>query len=168
MGNYPCALQQFDRVLSVYERTLAAEHPLRIMAMSDKANALRNLGIFDESLALHEAAVNLGRQVFKEDSDNQLCLENNMAIALGALGAHSEEAEVYKRQIRAYERSPLFGPTHVKAWGARSNLGSALVSLGRFAEAIPLLRDTLAAYDGMGLGPEHPLLGGIPQNYGKA
>ena len=43
-----------------------------------------------------------------------------------------------------------------------------LVELGRFSEAFPLLRDSLAAYDGMGFGPEHPQLGNIPQLYGRA
>ena len=40
--------------------------------------------------------------------------------------------------------------------------------MGKFTEAIPLLRDCLAAYDGMGLGPDHPRLGIIPRDYGKA
>ena len=168
MGNYPCALQQPDRVLSVYERTLPAEHPDRIMAMGYKANSLRDLCRIDESLALFEAALKLGRQVLKEDSADLLFLENGMALTLGGLGLYKEEAEVYPRVIRAYERSPLFGPSHADTWKSRSNLGRALIIQGKFSEAIPLLRDTLAAFDGMGLGREHPLLGTIPQFYGKA
>ena len=37
MGDYPSALQQHDRVLSVYERVLPANHPLRIIAMGSPA-----------------------------------------------------------------------------------------------------------------------------------
>ena len=61
MGNYPCTLQQYDRVLSVYERTLPAEDPLRILAMGDKAVALYRLGGLAESLALHKAALKRAR-----------------------------------------------------------------------------------------------------------
>ena len=77
MGNYPCALQQHDRVLSVYERVLPPKDPRRIKAMGNKANALRRQDKLDESLALYEAAVELGRQVFERDSDDLLVLEEH-------------------------------------------------------------------------------------------
>ena len=70
MGDRPSALQQYDRVLSVYERVLPATDPLRIGAMSSKAGGLLSVGRLDESLALFKAAVKLGRRVFKEDSDD--------------------------------------------------------------------------------------------------
>ena len=72
MGNNPCALQQHERVPSVYERELPEKHPLRIKAMGKKANALRHLGLLDESLSLYEAALKLGRQIFNGDSDDLL------------------------------------------------------------------------------------------------
>ena len=37
MSNYSSALQQYDRALSVYERTLPLKDPLRIGAMGHKA-----------------------------------------------------------------------------------------------------------------------------------
>ena len=52
MGNYPCALQQHDRVLSVYERELPPKDPRRIVAMGKKAGALRMRYRLDESLDL--------------------------------------------------------------------------------------------------------------------
>ena len=93
MGNYPCALQQHDRVLSVYERTLPVLDPLRIQAMGDKANSLYGLGRQNESLVLSSAALKLGRKVFKVDSDVLLSLENNLALTLGAAGKYKEEAD---------------------------------------------------------------------------
>ena len=153
---------------SLYERTLPAKYPLRINATGDKANALRCLGRLNESLALYKSAMKLGLQVFKKDSEDLLVLEGNMAITLCELGKHEEAAEVYDRVIEARERSPLYGPSDESTWGARSNLGIALVEMGRLTEAIPLLRDSLAAFDGMGLGPELPQLGVIPQLYGRA
>ena len=168
MNNFPCALQQHERVLSVYERVLPERDPRRISAMGDKANAFRRLKRLDESLALYEAAVKLGRQVFERDSEDLLVLEGNMATTLSQLGKHGKAAEVYERVIKAKERSARFGPTHETTWLSRVNLGMTLVELGKFSEAVPLLRDSLAAYDGMGLGREHPQLGILPQHYGKA
>ena len=136
--------------------------------MGDKANTLRMLNRLEESFALFEAALVLGRQVFTRDSDDLLVLEENMARTLSELGNHEEAAEVFKRCIKARERSPRYGPSHETTWSDRASLGRALVELGRFSEAVPLLRDSLAAYDGMGLGQEHPQLGVIPQQYGKA
>ena len=49
-----------------------------------------------------------------------------------------------------------------------SDLGQTLVNMDKFSEAIPLLCDSLAAYDGMGLGPDHPQLGFLPQHCGRA
>ena len=168
LGNYPSALQQHARVLSVYERELPSSHPDRIRAMGTKACALRLLCRLDESLALFKAALKLGRRVFVEDSDSLIVLEENMAHTLDHLGDSGAAAEVYERLIVVQERSPLYGPSHEQTWETRSKLGRTLVELGNVSAAIPLLRDALAAYDGMGLGPEHPRLGAIPQQYAIA
>ena len=168
MGNYPCALQQHDRVLSVYERDLPERDPRRISAMGHKANALRMLKRLDESLSLYEAAVKLGRHVFERDSAELLDLEGNMANILSELGKHEEAAEVYVRVIKTRERSPHYGPSHESTWHSRVSLGMTLVRQGKFSEAVALLRDSLASYNGMGLGREHPQFGIFPQQYGKA
>ena len=110
----------------------------------------------------------LGRQVFERDSGDLLVLEGNMADTLSQQGRHAEAAEVLERVIEARERSPRFGPSHASTWATRVSLGTALANQGKFSEAVPLLRDSLAAYDGMGLGSEHPLLGIIPHHLGKA
>ena len=159
---------QFDHVLSVYERMLSPKHPLRIKAMADKADALGCLGRLVESLALFKAALLLARQVFDHYSRILVALEVNMALTLGELGMYEEAAEVHERLMRAMERSPLFGPSDFDTWISRINHCRTVVVLGSFAEAVPLLQDSLAAFDGMGLGREHPVLGTIPQHYGEA
>ena len=168
MGNYASALQQHDRVLSVYERELPADHPNLISAMGNKASSLHAMGRLTESLALFKVASELGRRVFQADSDKLLVLEGNMANVLAELGQHEEAVEVHWRVLEVRERSPRYGPSHESTWQSRAFLGTALVDAGSFSEAIPLLRDSLAAYDGMGLGPEHPILGVIPHHYGRA
>ena len=147
MGNYPSALQQHERVLSVYKRELPEKDPRRINAMGHKANARRMLDRLDESLALYEIALQLGRQVFERDSESLLVMVGNMAATLSQLGKHEEAAAVYDRVVEAKERSPRFGPSHESTWKSRAGLGMTLVDLGRFSEAVPLLRDSLAAYD---------------------
>ena len=85
MGNYHSALQQHDRVLSVCERELPAKHPDRIRAKGRKAGALP-VGRLDESLALFQAAMKLGRRVFEVDSSALLALEANAATTLSQTG----------------------------------------------------------------------------------
>ena len=106
--------------------------------------------------------------MFERDSEDLLALEASMASALSQLGKDEEAAGVYERVLEAEERSPRFGPSHQSTWCTRANLGISYTDLGRFSEAIPLLHDSLAAYDGMGLGPEHPQLGSLPHHYGSA
>ena len=167
--NHTAALQQFDRVLSVYERTLPAEHPLRIGAMSHKASALRELGRLGESLDVFTVAIKLARHVFEEDSDLLVKLEKDIAKLLVALGNREMAAEVYERLIRVFERSPRFGSTHMRTWESRSSLGDTLVILGKFSAAIPLFRDSLAAYDSMGLAERrYPVVGFAFLSLGRA
>ena len=168
MGSYASALQQYDRVLSVYVRVLPADHPNLITAIGIKASSLYYLGRLTESLAFFMVASERGRRVFQADSNDHLVLERNMANVLAALGQHEEAVEVHSRLLEVKERSPRYGPSHVSTWQMRVNLGAALVNAGSFSEAIPLLRDSLDAYDSMGLGPEHPILGVIPHYYGRA
>ena len=149
MRNYSSSLQQFERMLSVCERTLPPKDPLRIQAMGDKAGALAQLGKLDESLALYKAAMKLARQAFEKDSPDLLVLEGNVAITLSELGKHEDAVEVYERVIEAREQLRRFGTSHETTWNARANLGMALLESGRFSEAIPFLRDSLAAYDGL-------------------
>ena len=167
MGNYTSALQQHDRVFSVFERELPAKDPDRVSVMDGKANALRQVGQLDESLALFKAALELVRRVFEVDSSELLALEGNTASTLSQLGRHKEAADVYECVMKVKERSPHYGPSHESTWETRSKLGRAFVEMGKFSEAVPLLCDSLAAYDGMGLGREHPQLGIIPQWLGR-
>ena len=127
-----------------------------------------NLRRLDESLALFKAALKLGRRVFEVDSSELLTLEENTVMTLSELGGHEEAAEVYKRLIDVREQWPLYGPSHETAWHIRSESGRAFVKMGKFSEAISLLRDSMAAHDTMGLGPEHPQFGIIPQQLGMA
>ena len=99
LGDQSSALQQHDRVLSVYERVLPATDPLRISAMGSKAGALDSVGRKEESLALFKAAVKLGLKVLKEDSNELLWLEGGMANALTQSGMREEAVEVYKRRF---------------------------------------------------------------------
>ena len=168
MGNYPSALQQHDRVLSVFERILPATHPLRVWAVGRKANALRLAGRQAESLVLFKAALKQGRRVFAEDSGELVALKENMASTLADLGELEDSAGMYERLIEVQERSPLAGPSHESTWETCVHLGRTLVRLGKFSKAVPLLRDSLAAYDSIGLGQEHPQLVIIPQQLGKA
>ena len=68
VNNFPCSLQQHERVLSVYERELSEKHLDRIRVMGKKAGALRHLGRLEEPLTLYETALTLGRQVQERDS----------------------------------------------------------------------------------------------------
>ena len=147
---------------------LPAKDPLLIRAMGNKAGALLQLGRLFESLALFQAALMLGRRVFKEDSLHLLVIEENTASTLSQLGRREEAAAMYERQIEVRERSPIFGPSHESTWLARSNLGTVFFAMRKLSEAIPLLRDSLSFCDGLGLGPDHPRLGIIPQQLGRA
>ena len=129
MFNFPCSLQQHERVLSVYGRELPEKHPRRIRALGKKAGALRLLGRLDDSLSLYEAALKLGRLVFERDSEDLLVLEGDTAMTLSHLGKHEAAAEVYERVIKASERSPRFGPSHQTTWACSVSLGLALVEL---------------------------------------
>ena len=132
------------------------------------ARSLQNMGRRVEALALCEEALPVGRRVLKKDSGVLLALEENRALALSKSGKHAEAAEVLEHLIEVQERSPDYGPTYLDTWSSRSALGYVLVEMGKFSEAIPLLRDSLAAYDDMGLGPQHSQLGIVPHDYARA
>ena len=168
MGNYASALQQHDRVLSVYERELPADHPYLSSAMGKKASSLHALGRLTESLSLFKAASERGRRVFQADSDRLLVVEGDMANVLSSLGKHEEAVEVHRHLLEVKERSPRYGPADESTLQSRAFLGASLVDAGSFSEATPLLRDSLAAYNGMGLGSEHPVFGYLPHHYGRA
>ena len=92
------------------------------------------------------------------------CSSSSMAGTLSDIGWHGEAARLFVHVIEVKERSS----SRESTLHTRMRLGIEYVHLGRHSEAIPLLRDSLAAYDGMGLGPEHPQLALIPEYYGKA
>jgi tetratricopeptide (TPR) repeat protein len=76
-------------------------------------------------------------------------IRTNLAIARGEVGDHADAIEVFRRKLEHDRRT--HGDLHPLIAVDLSNLGDALVVAGRPAEALPLLRESEALLEQLGI-----------------
>lgn len=84
-------------------------------------------------------------QVHGEDTERYATVLNNLALVQGAVGRRAESLETLRRSVEISEA--VYGDSAPgRIMVKRANLGNSIARLGRFAEAEPVLRKSLAEH----------------------
>jgi tetratricopeptide (TPR) repeat protein len=169
--DYAGASEQFRQSYDLNKRLYGAEASGTLMAQSNLAVTLYELGKNDESVTLLREAVAISERMLPEDHLDTLERKNNLANALGRKGEH-EEAATYHRHV-AVMRKKILGPDHPKTIDAFNNLAGNLDDIGQPDEAERVAREVVASRMRV-QGPEHQqtlasrqVLSGLMQQNGK-
>ncbi len=144
------------------ERALALYRAARPPNLRGAADMLRNLaGLADnrnqaaEALALSEAALAEARLAADEDDPYLFEYYESLALRLRINGFADSAIAIHRRLLEARRR--VFGE-HLNTSFSLYNLGRDLGRVGRFDEALPLLRECVAMRERL-LGPDHYQVG---------
>ena len=149
-GELQAAVGAHERALDIRLRTLGPDHPEIASSRINLGNAHLAADEYERASAAFESAV----AVLRRNSG----LESELAMALYDLAVCHHLRGEFARAIPFYEEArtldeALYGAEHAKTAFPLHGLGVALVELGRFEEARPLLERALAIRTRAGVEP---------------
>jgi eukaryotic-like serine/threonine-protein kinase len=133
------AAASMREAVDIARTELPADHPQRLEAISELANAHQQTGAFEEAEALYREALAAQGLVHGELHSTYGTTANNLASLLRRLGRDGEAAEMFERAEAAYRSS--LGDDHFWVSIVLANRAVALQNLRRFAEAEALLAE---------------------------
>jgi CHAT domain-containing protein/Tfp pilus assembly protein PilF len=145
MKAYDTARPLFERAIRVREKALGPDHLLVAGALTHLAWLDRVTGRHAEARALYDRALRIREKVLPPD-------HVEMALSLQYLGAVNRELGDYDAAIVLYERALLIArrvAVPELRWRVTSGLGRSYEQRGRLEDALPLLREAVAAIEGM-------------------
>ncbi len=171
-GQYREAESLQQRVVSIHEKSVGAEHPLTATSISNLGNVLYLQGRFVEAEAAHRRALairekvlgrahpdtatslnNLANVLFEQGKDEQLAPSELRARTKDQIRVFSETEDLYRRALSVQENA--LGPEHPALAATLNNLGALLDQSGKHQEAEPLQRRALSVLENS-LGSLHP------------
>ncbi|MFJ3926189.1 FxSxx-COOH system tetratricopeptide repeat protein [Streptomyces sp. NPDC090022] len=138
---------------SIRNRVLGPVHLDTLDSRNNLANALYELGRYQEAADLHQQTLTDIVHILGPDHPHALTSSNNVANVLYELGQHQEAADLHQQTLT--DRTRIIGPDHPDTLSSRNNLAIALFELERYQEAADLHQQTLTDRTRT-LGPDHP------------
>lgn len=132
-GDLEGARELQERVLEVYERTLALDSFELAAARANLAGTLADLGDLPGALALEEAALTIFERSLPADDPNLLAVRGNLAFHKLELGDVEGALELQREIVAALESSVAEAPLQL-GW-ALVRLGTIQQEMGRIADA---------------------------------
>ena len=165
-GRYAEAEPLYKRALAIREKALGPEHP-------DVATSLNNLAVLYRSRAAMPRPSRCIKRVPGDQGEGPRSRASRCGREPQQPGRALSRAGPLRRGRAALSRDPwrsgekALGPEHPDVAASLNNLAVLYESQGRYAEAEPLYKKSLAIVE-KALGPEHPGRGHEPQQPGRA
>jgi tetratricopeptide (TPR) repeat protein len=150
-GEFDAQIAAEGRAVELSRRALGPDHAQTLFQMGNLGGGLVNAGRDAEALAIYREAADLTARTFGAEHASVANLLFNECEALNHLG-RAAEAEVACR--RALELWGAVGAAESLRSFGRTGLGIALVSLGRWDEAIETLEQALRDRVAGGIAPK--------------
>ena len=170
-GEYSRALDNHQRALAIYEKTLGPKHPNVAWTMTNIGSVLDDKGKYDKALGYYRKALAIYENSLGPDHPEVAATLHNLASGFVRINRYEEALQYLKRALANYEKA--LGPEHPSVAASLGNVGVILLRQGKYDEALPYMRRVLALYEKK-LGPEKSEvatallnLGSIFKNQGK-
>jgi CHAT domain-containing protein/tetratricopeptide (TPR) repeat protein len=142
-GDYAEAVEKTSRAVELFETT--DDRAALARALTSLGRAQRAHGHPQQALEHYQRALEIQKET--DDIAGQAQSENAIAVAIGLLGRHTEALEHYRRALALAETSG--SPVRIRL--QRAQLGRGYLEVGRFEEAVTILRAVLAEKADAGL-----------------
>jgi len=152
-GKIPEASRLFEKARTIYSRELVENHPDTLHSMHNLAITYRDLGQYDQALALQEPTLQLRRANLGEDHPATLDSMNELAITYGALGQYNKALALKERILKLWHAKR--GEDHPETLRSMANLANTYADIGQYDKALPLEEHILKLWRSK-LGEDHP------------
>ncbi len=161
LGRFFHSVNQCDRAIPLLRRAMEIFEALEVGGDLRAADPMANLSVCFTTQGKLEEAETMTREilarylpVFGEDHPNVMTQWNNLAVVLAMQGEYPEAEEIMRRLLES-RRAVM--PAGAYMGNTLGNLGAVVLARELYAEAEPILRETIALMREK-FGSDHPRL----------
>ena len=153
-GRYAGVEHLYQRVLTIRERHLGADHPFIANTLNNLGRLYDRQGQYTKAEQLLERALAISKQQLGVEHPRTASILSNLGGLFDRLGKFAE-AEVFLKQALSIREGQL-GVEHLTTAYSMDHLGALYTTLGKYAEAEPLLKQAFTIRERY-LGSQHPV-----------
>jgi tetratricopeptide (TPR) repeat protein len=143
----------YQKDLELFERQIAADHPILASSFSKLAELYRAQGKYREAETPYLRLLKIAERRMDAYPYSIVDCLNNLALIYYSQGKYSEAEPLYLRSLEIWER--VYGADHVFVSRTLNTLAGVYRSQGKYSEAEPLYLRSLAIFE-VSLGNDHP------------
>ncbi|MCL2086850.1 MAG: tetratricopeptide repeat protein [Oscillospiraceae bacterium] len=152
-GEYAKALEFYEKVLEINEKTFGKEHPETATIYNNMAAVYVEMGDYAKAFELYEKTLKIDEKVFGKEHQKTATTYNNMAVVYDNQGDYVKALEFHEKASEIQEKS--LGKEHPETATTYNNMAAIYNNQGDDAKAISFCEKALAIYERV-LGKEHP------------
>jgi len=153
MGKIKEAVQLLEHVVQIQERSLAEDHPDRLLSQHELAVAYHGNGQVKEAVQLLEHVVQIKERSLTEDHPDRLASQHRLAWAYQDNGQVKEAVQLLEHVVQIKERS--LAEDHPDRLASQHTLAWAYQDNGQVKEAVQLLEHVVQIKE-QSLTEDHP------------
>ena len=132
-------------VREIQRRVRGEEHPNTLLTLSNLALLYRNEGKFQQSGEIYARLMEVAPRVFGKEHPRTLAIMDHLAGLYRAEGKTPQAEQLWTAVSEARHR--VLGAQHPDTVKILADLALMRIELGKFAEAEPVIRESLAAHE---------------------
>ncbi len=144
-GKYSEAEPLYVKVREIQKRKLGPDHPDTLLSTNNLAGLYQQEGKYDQAEPLYAESISGRRRTLDERNPDTLLSMNDLAALYERERDLQKAQELFTKVLEA--RRQVLGSDHPATLGTLGSLGRVLLKQQKYAEAEPLLRESLSGLE---------------------
>ena len=160
-GDYPKALEYYEKARKIREAVLGPEHPDTAQTYNNLAGVYYAMGDYLKALEYYEKTQKINEAVNGPEHPSTATTYNNLAEVYRAMGDYPKALEYHEKAREI--REAVLGPEHPSTAATYNNLAGVYYAMGDYPKALEYYDKALVIVKAV-LGEQHPYVASTYHN----
>ena len=151
-GDYPQALEYYQKALARNEKVLGKEHRDTAASYNNIGRVYYAQGNYPQALEYYQKALEIREKVLGKEHPYTSTSYNNLGLVYKAQGDYPQALEYYQKALEIREKG--LGKEHSSTASTYNNIGAVYYNQGNYPKALEYYQKALAIHE-KGLGKEY-------------
>jgi tetratricopeptide (TPR) repeat protein len=142
LGDYPKALEYYQKSLAIREKVLGLEHPNIAQSYNNIGELYRSMGDYPKALEYHQKSLAVFEKVLGVEHPDTATSYNNIGLVYKSMGDYPKALEYYQKDLAISEK--VLGKEHPFTAISYNNIGLVYESMGDYPKALEYHQKSLA------------------------
>jgi tetratricopeptide (TPR) repeat protein len=163
-GKYSEAIEFYEKVLEIRQRTLSADHPDLANSYNNIGLVYDNIGEYSKAVSYYEKALEIKEKTLSPNHSDLASSYNNMGLAYKNMGEYSKALSYYEKDFEISQKN--LPANHPELAISYNNMGNLYDNMGEYSKALSYYEKDLEICQ-KSLPADHPDLATSYHNMGN-